>query len=308
MKLKIFLTGGSGMVGSNFLEHPDVNKFKIFAPSRKELDLRDYNKTKSLLKKFKPDFVIHAAGIVGGIHANIQYPLKFLLENLDMGKNIIMASKETSVKKLINLGSSCMYPRLYKKPLTENLIFNGQLEKSNEGYALAKIAITRLCEYVSQENSKFKYKTIIPCNLYGKYDKFNNEESHLIPAIIHKIHNAKLNKKNKVEIWGKGLVRREFMYAGDFADALYNAIIKFQSLPSIMNIGLGEDYNIKQYYIKVAKVMGYKGGFVYNKSKPEGVKRKLISNLKQKKWGWNHKTDLQSGIKQTYQYFINENK
>ena len=304
--MKVFLTGGSGMVGSNFLEHPFIKKFDIVAPSRKELDLRNFEKTKKILKMYKPDFVIHAAGFVGGIQSNIRYPQKFLLENFEIGKNVIISSKEANILKLINLGSSCMYPKNYQRPLTENLILSGKLEPTNEGYALAKIMSARLCEFINKENSKFKYKTIIPCNLYGKFDKFDPENSHLIPGVIHKIHQAKIKKKNIVEVWGDGLAKREFMYAGDFADALFNAIINFDSMPNLMNIGLGKDYTIKDYYLKIAKVIGYKGKFYYNKSKPTGMKRKLVSISKQKKWGWKYKVKLENGIKNAYQYYLQE--
>ena len=304
MKLKIFLTGGRGMVGKNFLKLPNIKKFQILSPSSKELDLRNYNKTKKFLNFHKPDIIIHAAGIVGGIQANINYPLKFLIDNLEIGKNIVTASKETNIKKLINLGSSCMYPANYNKPLTEDLILKGALEPTNEGYALAKIVTARLCQYINHDNKKFNYKTIIPCNLYGKYDNFDPLRSHLIPAIIHKVHTAKKTNKKNVEIWGDGLSRREFMYAGDFADALLHAILNFNSLPDIINIGLGHDYSIKQYYLYAAKVIGYKGNFVYDKSKPTGMKRKLVSISKQKKWGWSYKTDLQDGIKKTYEYYL----
>ena len=194
MKLKIILTGGSGMVGKNFLRHPNISKFQILSPSSKELDLKNLNKTRKFLNFHKPDFVIHAAGIVGGIQANINNPLKFLTDNLEIGKNIVTASKETNIKKLINLGSSCMYPSNYNKPLTEDLIFKGALEPTNEGYALAKIVTARLCQYINHDNKKFNYKTIIPCNLYGKYDSFDPLKSHLIPAIIHKVHTAKKKK------------------------------------------------------------------------------------------------------------------
>ena len=151
-----------------------------------------------------------------------------MIDNLEIGKNIVTASKETNIKKLINLGSSCMYPANYKKPLTEDLILKGALEPTNEGYALAKIVIARLCQYINRDNKKFNYKTIIPCNLYGKYDNFDPLRSHLIPAIIHKVHIAKKTNKKNVEIWGDGLSRREFMYAGDFADALLHAIVNFK--------------------------------------------------------------------------------
>ena len=193
--MKILLTGGTGMVGSNFLEHPSATEFEILAPSRNELDLRNFKKLQKYIYKHKPELVIHAAGKVGGIQANMQYPVKFFLENLEIGKNIVIASREANIKKLINLAASCIYPTNYNKPLKEELVLKGELEPTNEAFALAKISIVQLCKYINQENLKFKYKTLIPCNLYGRHDNFNPTNSHLIPAIIHKIYIAKKKKK-----------------------------------------------------------------------------------------------------------------
>lgn len=304
MKLKILLTGGSGMVGRNFLQHSLIDNFDIIAPSSKKLDLKNFNQTKKFLNYVKPNLVIHAAGKVGGIQANIKDPLNFLFENIEIGKNLVIASKEANIKNFINLGSSCMFPRNYNKPLTEDLILSGKLEPTNEGYALAKIVIVKMCNYISLSNKSYRYKSLIPCNLYGMYDSFDPLNSHLIPAIIHKIHNAKIYNHKNVEIWGDGSSRREFMYASDFADAMYNSIIKFDSLPNILNIGIGTDYSVKQYYKKVASVIGYKGNFTFDESKPSGMKRKLVSITKQKKWGWQPKTNLIRGIKETYDYYL----
>ncbi len=165
-----------------------------------------------------------------------------MVENIDIGRNVILASRDAGVKKVLNLSSSCMYPRNAANPLTEDLILKGELEPTNEGYALAKIFAMRLCEYIQKEDSSFQYKTLISCNLFGRFDKFDPRHSHLIPAIIHKIHLAKVNNENTVEIWGDGNARREFMYAGDLADAIFKAITSFDMLPSLMNVGLGGDY------------------------------------------------------------------
>ncbi|OUU50682.1 MAG: GDP-fucose synthetase [Pelagibacteraceae bacterium TMED65] len=300
---KILFTGGSGMVGKNFLENSKVKKFKVLAPSSKNLDLRNFKNLKKYIKKNKPDLIIHSAAKVGGIQANLNFPLPFLLENLEIGKNVILAAYEANVKKLINIASSCMYPKNFNKPLKEENILDGKLEESNEGYALAKILSTRLCQYINNQNSKFRYKTLIPCNMYGKYDKFDPEHSHLIPAIIHKLHIAKQRKAKFVEVWGNGLARREFMFAEDFAEILFKSIIDFNTLPEIMNVGPGYDYTVKQYYVKISKIVGYDGKFIFNKKKPTGVRKKLISNLKLKNWGWNNFASLSKGILKTYAYY-----
>ena len=260
--MRILVTGGSGMVGQNLLEHPTLKEFTVIAPSSRELNLLDFSATQSYLHQLKPDLVIHAAGKVGGIQANIREPVCFLMDNLDMGRNIVWAAHQAGVKKLINLGSSCMYPRNYNEPLDEEMVLKGELEPTNEGYALAKVVTARLCEYIMREDSSYQYKTLIPCNLYGKYDQFDPANSHLIPSIIHKIYQAKQTGKVSVEMWGDGTARREFMYAGDLADALVHAIKEFHTVPALMNIGLGHDYTINQYYEIVADVLGYTGSFI----------------------------------------------
>lgn len=305
-KKRILLTGGGGMVGRNLLEHPAIFDFEVLAPRSAELDLCDFVAVKAYLHKHQPDMVIHAAGKVGGIQANMREPVSFLVENLEMGKNIVLASHQAGVKELLNLGSSCMYPRNHSEPLTEDMVLKGELEPTNEGYAIAKVAVARLCDYVSREDSTRKYNTVIPCNLYGRHDKFDPKHSHLLPAIIHKVHQAKVNKDNKVEIWGDGTARREFMYAGDLADSIVSAIKNFETLPSYMNIGLGHDYAINEYYEVAANVMGYQGGFTYNLTKPVGMARKLVSVDRQLAWGWQSKTSLAAGIQATYKFYLEE--
>jgi GDP-L-fucose synthase len=301
--MKILLTGGNGMVGKNILEHPDALKHTIIAPSSLELNLLDYSAVNLFLKKNKPDFIIHTAGLVGGIQANIARPVDFLVFNLDMGRNIIMAAKENGIKQLMNMASSCMYPREAENPLQEELILKGALEPTNEGYALAKIVATRLCEYVVKENNEFQYKTVVPCNLYGKYDKFSPEHSHMVPAVIKKIYEAKLSNSNEIAIWGDGLARREFMYTEDLADFVFYAIDKFDRMPQNINVGLGFDYSINEYYQCIANEIGFKGKFVHDLSKPIGMQQKLIDDTKLKKFGWQHKTTLEEGIQKTIEYF-----
>jgi len=305
MNEKIFLTGGTGMVGSNIREHSESHKYTIFAPSSKEIDLTNYEQVNSYIAEVQPDIIVHSAGLVGGIQANIKNPVGFLVKNLQMGLNVILAAQQNNVKKLLNLASSCMYPRDMEIGLTEDMILKGELEPTNEGYALAKVVATRLCEYMNREDEKWQYKSAIPCNLYGKYDKFDPKHSHMVPAVIRKIYEAKENNINEVEIWGDGLSRREFMYAGDLADFVYYALEHFDKMPQNLNVGLGRDYTINEYYQVIAKVIGYEGTFTHDLSKPMGMKKKMIDNTQLTAFGWQPKTSLEEGIKQTLEYFKN---
>jgi len=301
--MKILITGASGMVGQNFLEHPKAVNYELLAPSSRTLNLLEPASVTSYLKEHQPDMIIHAAGIVGGIQANIAQPVKFLVENMHMGLNILTAAKATGVKRFMNLSSSCMYPRDAQNPLAEELILKGELEPTNEGYALAKVTSTRLCEYIHREDSSYLYKTVIPCNLYGRHDKFDPKHSHMIPAVIQKISLAKEQDLEQIDIWGDGLARREFMYAGDLADFVFFTIQKFEAMPQNINVGLGHDYNINEYYSEIAKVIGFEGEFVHDLSKPVGMKQKLIDDTKLKAFGWHYKTSLNEGIAKTYEYF-----
>ena len=305
-KLKVLLTGGSGMVGRNVLEHPDIGEFEILAPRSSELDLRNFSAVQDYLQQYQPDMVIHAAGKVGGIQANMREPVGFMLDNLDMGRNIVWAAQRAGIKRLINLGSSCMYPRNHSEPLREEMVLKGELEPTNEGYALAKVVTARLCEYIMREDASFQYKTLIPCNIYGRHDKFDPAHSHLIPAIIHKVHQATQIGQTSVEIWGDGTARREFMYGGDLADAIIRAIKHFDTLPVYMNVGLGHDHTINEYYEAVAGVMGYEGSFTHDLSKPVGMARKLVNVERQQAWDWTAQHNLREGIEKTYQFYLQE--
>lgn len=304
--MKILLTGSNGMVGKNILEHNSAHNYDFINPSSKELNLLNYQDVKNYIALNQPDFIIHAAGKVGGIHANIKEPVSFLIDNLDMGRNIIMAAKENNIKNLLNLASSCMYPRNVENPLSESLILKGELEPTNEGYAIAKIMSTRLCEYIVKEDNSKNYKTVIPCNLYGKHDKFHPENSHMIPAVIRKIYDAKLSCVNEINIWGDGTARREFMYVEDLSDFIFYAITKFDKMPQNINVGIGHDYSINDYYSEIAKVLDYKGEFLHDLTKPTGMKQKLIDNTKLKKFGWKSKTTLTEGLSKTIDYYKSE--
>ncbi|MCL9805115.1 GDP-L-fucose synthase [Flavobacterium amniphilum] len=301
--MKILITGSNGMVGKNILEHPKAIFHDFLTPSSSELNLTDFLQVDNYIKKNQPDCIIHAAGLVGGIQANIARPVDFLVTNVDMGRNILMAAKDNNVKNFMNMASSCMYPRHAQNPLKEEMILQGELEPTNEGYALAKIFSTRLCEYINKENPEFQYKTVIPCNLYGKYDKFKPEHSHMVPAVIKKIYEAKQNNSPEIDIWGDGLARREFMYAGDLADFVFYALDNFKSMPQNINVGLGYDYTINEYYEAIAGILDFKGKFIHDLTKPVGMKQKLIDDSKLKSFGWKHQTSLEDGIKKTVEYF-----
>lgn len=299
------------MVGRNIREHPASAQYDIVAPGSDELDLTDFAATQRFMADTRPDVVVHSAGRVGGIQANIANPVDFLVTNTDLGRNVILAARKAGVSKLINLASSCMYPRHAPNPLSETLVLQGELEPTNEGYALAKIFATRLCEYINRENAQagnsvMRYKTLIPCNLYGRHDKFAPQHSHLIPAIIHKVHQAKVQHLAEVDIWGDGTARREFMYAGDLAGAVLQAVQDFSQLPDLINIGLGHDYSINEYYAAAAQVIGWSGRFVHDTTKPVGMKQKLVDITLQSTWGWTPVTALHSGIEKAYQYYLME--
>ena len=245
------------MVGKNILENAKSNDHIFIAPSSEELNLLDLNAVTEALSKEMPDLVIHSAGLVGGIQANMANPVEFLVKNTEMGLNIISGAVSVGIKNLINLGSSCMYPREAINPLEENSILEGSLEPTNEGYALAKIVASRLCDYVVREDSTKNYKTLIPCNLYGRHDKFGHSNSHLIPAVIRKIHEAKVAGSRTVTIWGDGSARREFMNTADLADCIYFVMDRLERIPQNLNVGLGHDYSIAEYYAAVASVVGF---------------------------------------------------
>lgn len=309
MMKHILITGGSGMVGKNLRERLDKDtELTSFSPSSQEMNLLDFDATSAVIKKHEPDLIIHCAGKVGGINANIADPVNFLFQNLEMGKNIVMAAKQNGVSNLLNLGSSCMYPKDSDTYLKENEILSGVLEPTNEGYALAKITIAKLCEYMSKQHEALNFKTIIPPNLYGKWDKFDEKISHLVPAVIKKVHRAKVEKSPIVTIWGSGSAKREFMFASDLADFIHFAIFNFQKLPSLMNVGIGTDHTIKEYYEIVSEVIGYEGKFDHDLSKPEGMKRKLLDISQQEELGWIPQTALKDGIAQTYNFYLENSK
>lgn len=302
--MKVFLTGGRGMVGRAIQDHDRAKAHQIVAPTSAELDLTDRSAVMAAVAEEAPDIVIHSAGRVGGIQANMAHPAAFLTENMDMGFNVVLAARAAGVPRLLNLGSSCMYPHDAPNPLHEESLGKGELEPTNEGYGLAKLAVARLCDFVSREQADFSCKTLIPCNLYGLHDKFDPAVSHLVPAIIRKVHEARQSGSDTVEIWGDGTARREFMFSDDLADGIWQAVARFDDLPGVMNIGLGHDYSINEYYAEAARVIGWQGHFTHDLSRPTGMKQKLVATDRQTAFGWAPKTSLQDGIAQTYAHFL----
>ena len=300
---KVLITGGTGMVGRSLIAHKGATTHEILAPDRSRLDLQDKEACISLIADYQPDLIIHAAGRVGGIQANIASPVKFLVENLDLGRNIVMAAYAAGVPRLINLGSSCMYPRDANNPLTEDCLLTGPLEPTNEGYALAKYVVARLCEYISSTED-LCYRTVIPCNLYGPYDKFDPDESHLVAGIIYKIHHAQTRGHEDVEIWGDGSARREFLFSTDLAEGIWHMAERMDDMPSMVNLGFGQDHSVLDYYRFVAEIIGWNGVFNFNLDRPIGVNHKLVDTTRQNALGWSPTTSLPDGIAITYKYFL----
>ncbi|MDF3854289.1 GDP-L-fucose synthase family protein [Paracoccus sp. P2] len=301
---RLFITGGHGMVGRNLRAHPGIAAWQVLAPARTELDLCDADALRDWLARHRPDAVVHAAGVVGGIQANLAEPMRYLIENARIGLNLIAACREARIPVLINLSSSCVYPRDLHCGLAEEQILTGPLEPSNEGYALAKIMAMRLVDHACREDRGLQWRTLVPCNLYGPFDKFDPGQSHLLPAIIHKIHRARVEGHETVEIWGDGTARREFMHAGDLAEAILRALAGPSSVPAVMNIGPGVDHAIDDYYRIAAGVIGWQGRFVHDLGKPVGMRRKLLSVTRQTEWGWAPQTGLREGIAATYAWYL----
>ncbi|ECH2654966.1 NAD-dependent epimerase/dehydratase family protein, partial [Salmonella enterica] len=293
--MKILLTGSTGMVGRNIVDNSNSSNYELLCPTSTELNLLDNKAVYNYISCYSPDLIIHAAGLVGGIQANIKHPVDFLVSNLMMGINIVNEAKNCGVKHFINLGSSCMYPKDIETAISEDALLTGKLEDTNEGYAIAKITVAKLCEYITRENKEYHYKTIIPCNLYGKYDKFDENSSHMIPAVINRIHNAKINNIKVIDIWGDGESRREFMYAEDLANFIYQVIPNIQRLPNMLNVGLGHDFTINDYYRIIAEEIGYTGGFTHDLTKPVGMRRKLVDISLLKEFDWKYQFELKDG-------------
>ncbi|MBL7919213.1 MAG: GDP-L-fucose synthase [Bacteroidia bacterium] len=304
MKLdsKIYIAGHRGMVGSAILRNLQKNGFTNFVlKTSQELDLRDQNQVADFFAKEKPEYVFLAAAKVGGIQANNIYRADFLYENLMIQNNVIHAAYENKVSKLLFLGSSCIYPKLAPQPLKEEYLLSGFLEDTNEPYAIAKIAGIKLCEsYNRQYNCNFI--SVMPTNLYGPNDNYNLNNSHVLPALIRKFHEAKQSNAPFVEMWGTGSPMREFLHADDMADACVYLMQNYNGSQHV-NIGTGADLTIKDLAIMIQKIVGYTGEIKHDLTKPDGTPRKLMDVSFLHKQGWKHKIELEEGIKQVYEDF-----
>ena len=296
---KIYIAGHNGMVGSalhRLLESRGFNNF-VFRTS-KELNLVNQQAVKAFFEEEKPDYVFLAAAKVGGIHANNTYRGQFIYENLCIQNNVIHSSYEVGVKKLLFLGSSCIYPKLAPQPLKEEYLLSGNLEHTNEPYAIAKIAGIKLCEaYRSQYGCNFI--SVMPTNLYGQNDNYDLNNSHVLPALLRKFHEAKFNDQPTVEIWGTGTPMREFLHVDDLADACLFLMDNYNS-SDLINIGTGEDITIKNLALTIKKVVNYSGNIVFNSDKPDGTPRKLMDVSKINQLGWKSNIKLEDGIRMVY--------
>ena len=301
-KKKIWITGPRGMVGSAIIRKLSLKKkFKILYESRKKLNLLSQQSVALWVKKKKPDIVIMTAAKVGGIYANDNYAGEFIYQNIQIQNNIIEASKINNVKKLIFLGSSCIYPRNCKQPIKESYLLTGALEKTNEWYAIAKIAGIKMIQ-AYRKQYKCNFISLMPCNMYGKGDNYDELNSHVLASLVRKFYIAKQNKKNFVEIWGNGKPLREFMHVDDFADAVLFAMKKYNS-DTPLNIGSGQELAISKLAKLISKTIKYKGKIIYNKKFPNGTPRKLLDSSKIKKLGWKSKIKLEAGIKDSIEDF-----
>ena len=306
MKKKIWIAGHKGMVGSSLVRAFEKTNYKILTVNKKNLDLKNQTKVEKWVNKNKPDVIVIAAAKVGGIKYNSTYPANFIYDNLTISTNIIHSAYKNKIQKLVNLGSACIYPKLCKQPIKEEYLLTGELEKTNEAYAIAKIAALKMCQYYNKQ-FKTNYLSLQPTNLYGYNDNFNLKSSHVLPALIRKFHEAKINKKKSVEIWGTGKATREFMFVDDLASAIKFLISKKFKM-DIINVGSGEEISIKKLAEKIKSIIGYNGKIVFNKKYPDGTPRRIVSSKKINKLGWKSKTKLNNGIKLTYDYFLKNYK
>jgi len=304
---KIYLAGHSGMVGSAILRRLQEGGYcNIITRKHAYLDITDQLSVQRFFQQERPDYVILAAAKVGGIHANNTYPAEFIYQNLMIEANVIQAAYQHGVHHLLFLGSSCIYPRLAPQPITEETLLTGPLEPTNEPYAIAKIAGIKLCESYNRQHG-CNYWSAMPTNLYGPHDNFDLDNSHVVPALIRKFHEAKINASPKVIVWGSGTPRREFLHVDDLADALV-FLMQNRSQESLLNIGTGSDITIYELAQTICSVIGYEGNIVFDKTKPDGTPRKLLDVSKLNTLGWRAKISLQNGIASTYQWFLeNEN-
>lgn len=300
---KIYVAGHRGLVGSAILRKLKADGYtNLVYRTSSELDLRNQNEVVQFFENEKPEYVFLAAAKVGGIVANNTYPADFIRDNLMIQNNIIDASYQNGVKKLLFLGSTCIYPKFAPQPMKEEYLLTGELEPTNEPYAIAKIAGIKMCQSYNRQYGT-KYISVMPTNLYGPNDNFDLETSHVLPALIRKFHEAKINNSSYVEVWGTGTPKREFLYSDDLADACVFLMNNYED-NEIVNIGVGEDISIKELAELISTVVGYNGEITFNTTKPDGTPRKLVDVTKINGLGWKASTSLEEGLKETYHCFI----
>lgn len=299
---KIYVAGHKGLVGSALLRKLQSEGFtNIVTRTHRELDLTRQADVESFFKEEKPSYVILAAAKVGGIYANDTYPADFIMKNLQIECNVIDSSYQNNVEKLLFLGSSCIYPRECPKPIKEEYLLGGYLEKTNEAYALAKISGLKMCEFYNRQYGT-DYISVMPCNLYGINDNFSAENSHVLPALLRKFHEAKVKKEPSVTVWGSGKPLREFLNVDDLADVCLYLMDHYKG-DEFFNVGYGREITILELAELIRKVVGYEGKIVMDPSKPDGTPRKLTDISKLKAMGWEPKIDLEEGLKKTYEWY-----
>jgi GDP-L-fucose synthase len=303
---KIFVAGHRGLVGSAIVRQLERDGFaEIVTRDRAQLDLRNEGDVARFFAEERPALVVLAAAKVGGIKPNNDLPVEFLLENLQMQNNVIRAAYDYGVRKLLFLGSSCIYPRHAPQPIPESALLTGPLEPTNEAYAIAKIAGIKLCQAYAREYGA-NFISVMPTNLYGPNDNFDLLSSHALPALLRKAHIAKMESKPELEVWGSGKPRREFLHVDDMAAACVFLLEKYDS-PEIINVGCGEDISIRELAELICEVIGFKGDLAWDSTKPDGTPRKLLDVSKVHALGWRHRIPLREGIARTYEWFLKNN-
>ena len=310
--MKLFVAGHNGMVGSSVIRaiNKKPKKFNVYVAEKYQLDLKNQKEVRDFFCDNKFDYVVLAAAKVGGIQANNSFPADFIFDNLQIQSNVIHSSYLSKVKKLVFLGSSCIYPKNADQPIKESELLSGKLEKTNEAYALAKIAGLKMCEYYNKQYGT-DFRSLMPTNLYGQNDNFNLENSHVLPALIRKFDDAKANGSEEVEIWGSGKPKREFLHVDDLATAILfllecdQEVLK-QALDediAHINVGTGKDIEISKLAKLVADIVGFNGDLKFNTNKPDGTMRKVLDVAKIHSLGWKHSIEIEEGIKDTYEWY-----
>jgi len=316
LKDKIYIAGHRGLVGSAIVRQLESRGFtNLLMHTHKELDLTNQAQVQNFFQQEKPDYVILAAAKVGGIHANNTYPADFIYQNMMIEANVINSAYEHKVRRLLFLGSTCIYPRAVEQPMREDAILTNVLESTNEPYALSKIAGIKLCESYNRQYGT-DFRSVMPTNLYGPNDNFHPENSHVIPALMRRFHEAKVNNDKEVSVWGTGNAMREFLYVNDMAEAslfvleLDEKTYQANTRPMLshINVGTGKDVTIREMAETMKQVVGFKGELTFDTTKPDGSPRKLIDVSRLSNMGWKYSVDLEEGLKKTYKWYFNQDK